>query len=111
MLLRVAWLHLTSWPALVLSLVLVYMTRSSHVNSMVSTSERPCKYGSEPGQVADKDVDLGCYFGHINSISTSELIAILSGFIYSKSLYKIEPKLYSQLAYMIPQSTPVKQYD
>ena len=59
----------------------------------------------------DKVVDLGCYFGRINSISTSELIAILSGFIYSKSLYKIKPKLYSHLAYMIPQSTPVKQYD
>ena len=87
------------------------MTRFGHANRMVSTFERPCKYGFDSWQVAGKDVDLGCYFGRINSISTSELIAILSGFIYSKSLYKIEPKLYSHLAYMIPQSTPVKQYD
>ena len=40
----------------------------------------------------DKVVDLGCYFGRINSISTSQLLVTLPGFIYSKSLGMIEPK-------------------
>ena len=78
-------------------LVLVYRSRSGHVNSMVSASERPGKYVSEARQARDKLVDLGCYIGRINSIFTSPLLVTLPGFIYSKSLGRIEPKHQSTL--------------